>query len=173
MTERLHFHFSLSCIGEGNGNPLQSSCLENPRDGGAWWAAVYGVAQSRTRLKRLSSSSILISFLNHLEWYFNFSVHMVITKIQKYNWWEIHCHLFCLFLVVRCHFFLTAFEDFSLTLILRHLLQYVLVWIILDLSYLEFVQILLSIGLWVLPNLRTFHSLFLWVLFQLYLNLSS
>ena len=57
MTERLHFHFSLSCIGEGNGNPLQCSCLENPRDEGAWWAAIYGVAQSRTRLKRLSSSS--------------------------------------------------------------------------------------------------------------------
>ena len=56
-TERLHFHFSLSCIGEGNGNPLQCSCLENPRDGAAWWAAVCGVAQSRTRLKRLSSSS--------------------------------------------------------------------------------------------------------------------
>ena len=56
-TERLHFHFSPSCIGEGNGNPLQYSCLENPRDSGAWWAAVYGVAQSRTRLKRLSSSS--------------------------------------------------------------------------------------------------------------------
>ena len=53
-TERFHFHFSLSCIGEGNGNPLQWSCLENPRDGGAWWAAVYGVAQSRTRLKWLS-----------------------------------------------------------------------------------------------------------------------
>ena len=57
MTERLHFHFSLSCIGEGNGNPLQCSCLENPRDGGAWWAAVYGVVQSRTQLTRLSSSS--------------------------------------------------------------------------------------------------------------------
>ena len=56
-TERLHFDFSLSCIGEGNGNLLQCSCLENPRDGGAWGAAVYGVAQSRTRLKRLSSSS--------------------------------------------------------------------------------------------------------------------
>ena len=55
--ERLHFHFSLSCIGEGNGSLLQCSCLENPRDGGAWWAAFYGVAQSRTRLKRLSSSS--------------------------------------------------------------------------------------------------------------------
>ena len=57
MTEHLHFHFSLSCIGEGNGNPLQCSCLENPRDGGACWAAVYGVAQSQTRLQQLSSSS--------------------------------------------------------------------------------------------------------------------
>ena len=57
MTERLHFHFSLSCIGKGNGHPLQCSCLENPRDGGAWWAAIYGVAQSWTQLKRLSSSS--------------------------------------------------------------------------------------------------------------------
>ena len=56
-TERLHFHFSLSCIGEGNGNPLQYSCLGNCRDGGACWAAVYGVTQSQTRLKRLSSSS--------------------------------------------------------------------------------------------------------------------
>ena len=56
-TERLHFHFSLSCIGEGNDNPFQCSCLENPRNRGAWWAAIYGVAQSRTRLKRLSSSS--------------------------------------------------------------------------------------------------------------------
>ena len=76
-TERLHFHFyfSLSCIGEGNGNPLQCSCLENPRDGGAWWAAVYRVAQSQTRLKRLSSSSSsftttttikAILFLEHL-----------------------------------------------------------------------------------------------------------
>ena len=55
-TERRHFHFSLSCIGEGNGNPLQCSCLENPRDGGAWWGAVYGVAQRQTWLKRLSSS---------------------------------------------------------------------------------------------------------------------
>src|SRR5574337_772070 len=57
VTERLHFHFSRSCIGEGNGTPLQYSCLENPRDGGAWWASIYGVAQSQTRLKRLSSSS--------------------------------------------------------------------------------------------------------------------
>ena len=56
MTERLHFHFSLSCIGEGNGNPLQCSCLENPRDEEAWWPAIYGVAQSRTWLTWLSSS---------------------------------------------------------------------------------------------------------------------
>ena len=64
-TERLHFHFSPSCIGEGNGTLLQYSCLENPRDRTAWWAAVYGVAQSQTRLKRLSSSSsrLVITFL--------------------------------------------------------------------------------------------------------------
>ena len=65
-TERLPFHFSLSCVGEGNGNPLQCSCLENPRDRGAWWAAVYGVAQSRTRLKRLSSSSSSCDHLAHM-----------------------------------------------------------------------------------------------------------
>ena len=60
-TEQLHFHFSVSCIGEGNGNPLQCSCLENPRDRGAWWAAVSGVTQSWTRLKRLSSSKLWCS----------------------------------------------------------------------------------------------------------------
>ena len=65
-TERLHSHFSLSCIGEGNGNPLQCSCLQNPRDGGAWWAAVSGVTQCQTRLKRLSSSSSI------LYWCFSF-----------------------------------------------------------------------------------------------------
>ena len=59
-TKRLYFHFSLSCIGEGNGNPLQCSCLENPRDGEAWWAAIYGVAQSWTRLKRLNNSSSML-----------------------------------------------------------------------------------------------------------------
>ena len=65
-TERLHFHFLLSHNGEGNGNPLQCSCLENPRDWGAWWAAVYGVAQSGTRLKWLSSSSsrFVVAFLS-------------------------------------------------------------------------------------------------------------
>ena len=65
MTEWLHFHFSLSCIEEGNGNPLQCSCLENPRDGASWWAAVYGVAQSRTWLKWLSSSSVELLKLRH------------------------------------------------------------------------------------------------------------
>ena len=70
-TERLHFHFSLSCIGEGNGNPLQCSCLENPRDRGAWWAAVYGVAQSWTRLKRLSSSGSYILPISLHEGNFN------------------------------------------------------------------------------------------------------
>ena len=66
-TKQLHFHFSLSCIGEVNGNPLQYSCLENPRDGGAWWAAVYGVAQSWTQLKCLSSSSSSTIFLDFLK----------------------------------------------------------------------------------------------------------
>ena len=60
-TEQLHFHFSLSC--KGNGNPLQCSCLENPRDRGAWWAAIYGVAQSQTRLKQLSSNSSILCII--------------------------------------------------------------------------------------------------------------
>ena len=59
-TERLHFDFSLSCIGEGNGNPLQYSCLENPRDGGAWWAAIHRVTKSQTQLKRLSSQELVM-----------------------------------------------------------------------------------------------------------------
>ena len=68
-TERLHSHFSLSCIGEGNGNPLQCSCLENPRDRGAWWAAVSGVTQSPTQLKGLSSSSSMHSYANIIHTY--------------------------------------------------------------------------------------------------------
>ena len=79
--EQLHFHFSLSCIGEGNGNPLQCSCLENPRDGDAWWAAIYRVAQSRTRLKRLSSSSRTVS-----------NAHKRICHVL----WVIHVLLMCL-----------------------------------------------------------------------------
>ena len=76
-TEQLHFHFSLSCIGEGNGNPLQCSCLENPRDRGAWWAAVYGVAQSRTRLKQLSSSSTVHQALYYFTQIVFFVLHIL------------------------------------------------------------------------------------------------
>ena len=101
-TEWLHFHFSLSCFGEGNGNPFQCSCLENPRGRGAWWAAVYGVAQSRTRLKRLSSSSIVSScgdcdeqqsdgeevsksrmaWTSHAEW---LNIHLFMLLVQHSN----------------------------------------------------------------------------------------
>ena len=80
MTEWLHFHFSLSCIGEGNGNPLQCSCLENPRDRGASWAAVYGVAQSRTRLKWFSSSRLVIAFLPRSKASFNFMAEVTICS---------------------------------------------------------------------------------------------
>ena len=77
-TEWLHFHFPLSCIGEGNGNPLQCSCLENPRDGGAWWAAISGIAQSRTRLKRLSSSS-------SISCYAKMQMNFLIDPIHEYG----------------------------------------------------------------------------------------
>ena len=79
-TEWLHFHFSLSCIGEGNGNPLQCSCLENPRDGAAWWAAVYEVAPSRTRLKWLSSSSKSILF------WFEFRRYIIFYTLYSYTY---------------------------------------------------------------------------------------
>ena len=88
-TEQLHFHFSLSCIGEGNGHPLQCSCLENPRDGGSWWAAIYGVAQSQTRLKGLSSSkmeknsSLIISLYSSC----------MKSSIQKYQ--QLNCFIIC------------------------------------------------------------------------------
>ena len=93
MTERLHF--SLSCIGEGNGNPLQCSCLENPRDGGAWWAAVYGVAQSWTRLKRLSSSSS--NALIQAIWSYILEFPLPMWSLQKFHFISIvrlfHQHL--------------------------------------------------------------------------------
>ena len=79
--ERLHFHFSLSCIGEGNGNPLQYSSLENLRDGGAWWAAVSGVAESRTRLKRLSSSICSRVLFVHSV---HRSLHLPVTNSQSF-----------------------------------------------------------------------------------------
>ena len=86
MTEWLHFHFSLSCIGEGNGNPLQCSCLENPRKGGAGWAAIYGVAQSRTRLKRLSSSSIDIARETYLLSRANYNRNLLELVIILFIW---------------------------------------------------------------------------------------
>ena len=92
-TKRLHFHFSLSCIGEGNGNPLQCSCLENPRDGGAWWAARYGVAQSRIRLKRLSSSSSSSSSQNvsivTIREYLKCTVHRVRKMVSPKMLWAV------------------------------------------------------------------------------------
>ena len=117
MTERLHFHFSLSCTGEGNGNPLQCSCLENPRDGGAWWAAVYEVAQSRTRLKRFSSSSsscscfvdslsvrgsVLLSLLKH------FVISMDVNFFQMFYIIVLNDHLFFFFIMWygELHYFL-------------------------------------------------------------------
>ena len=97
MTERLHLHFSLACIGEGNGNPLQYSCLENARDGGAWRAAVYGVAQSRTRLKRLSSSS---SKLHKSDSNTNYLFHRNARCVQLdgINNYSMYTDLFCIYL---------------------------------------------------------------------------
>ena len=83
MTERLPFQFSLSCFGEGSGDPLQCSCLEKPRDGRAWWAAVYGVAQSRTRLKRHSSSSSSSSCLGYVSSHFYLSSKSLISLQTK------------------------------------------------------------------------------------------
>ena len=110
--DRLHVHFLLSCIGEGNGNPLQCSCLENPRDGGAWWAAVYGVAQSQTRLKWLSSSRNSLLIMNLTQMWLSFlfytqhsemcvnhrlyipSVSFYVKKLNwsfTYNFWKVQC----------------------------------------------------------------------------------
>ena len=89
MTERLHFHFSLSYIREGNDNQLQCSCLENPREGGAWWAAVCGVAQSQTRLKQLSSSSNSIVILLNLKIRIYRHCEFWLCDSQTYQiWWE-------------------------------------------------------------------------------------
>ena len=112
MIERLHFHFSLSCIAEGNGNPLQCSCLENPRDGGAWWAAVCGVAQSQTRLKQLSSRNFnslyfTLRSLIHIGLIFvkgvrslssQFFLHVAVQLFQHHCWRfsSLHCIAFSL-----------------------------------------------------------------------------
>ena len=90
-TEQLPFHFSLSCIGEGNGNPLQCSCLENPRDGRAWWAAVYGVTQNWTRLKRLSSRGVASVFCQRhtarqtTTWNWSVSTLKPVCHTEKWN----------------------------------------------------------------------------------------
>ena len=86
-TERLPFHFSLSRIGEGNGNPLQCSCLENPRDREASWAVVYGVAQSRTRLKRLSSSIYIYIHIHANTYIFNMLIHTHIYRISNVRYY--------------------------------------------------------------------------------------
>ena len=88
-TEWLHFHFSLSCIGEGNGSPLQCSCLENPRDKGAWWASIYGVTQSRTQLKWLSSSS---SVGYKIFFFFN----LFICTGPSCSMWTVSCRMWAL-----------------------------------------------------------------------------
>ena len=79
MQMETYFHCSLSCIGEGNGNPLQCSCLENPRDSGAWWAAVCGVTQSQTRLKWLSSSSS--------SWIWNWLLYLIVESYTNVDFW--------------------------------------------------------------------------------------
>ena len=99
---------SLSCIGEGNGNPLQSSCLENPRDGGAWWAAVYGVTQSRTWLKRLrSSSSVYMSIL------FSPSLPLFLCQLC----WQIQSQYLCLHSFPANRFINTIFSRLHYALI--------------------------------------------------------
>ena len=107
-TERLHFHFSFSCIGEGNGNQLQCSCLENPRDRGACWAAICGVAQSRTRLKRLSSSSMSFSKF----WNFLYSVYGTSFTTVMENFFY-----YLIFILYKNEFILYKFH-FSFSLIL-------------------------------------------------------
>ena len=114
--ERLPFHFSLSCIGEGNGNPLQCFCLENPRDGGAWWAAMYGVTQSQTRLKWLSSSRVNFTFLKIVDFVCSFFfVCARFSKLVPYaslNFIYI-CDYPTLFLILYI-FFISLFPSISL-----------------------------------------------------------
>ena len=88
-TEWLHFHFLLSCIGEGNGNPLQCSCLENPRNGRAWWAAVSGVAQSRIRLKRLSSRRLRSQRKRSMPGAAKLCQFVLFVFISLYSWFSI------------------------------------------------------------------------------------
>ena len=102
-TERLHFHFSLSRIGEGNGNPLQCSYLENPRDGGAWWATVYGVTQSWTRLKQLSSSKhifylLYFCYFLSITYIFTFVFFFLFSKVSHNS-----CCLLIFLILTSCY----------------------------------------------------------------------
>ena len=118
-TEWLHFPFSLSCIGEGNGNPLQYSCLENPRDEEAWWAAVHAVAHSQTRLKRLSSSSsslvggspstlLLLNFFNFCQYYcFNWQWHTLLVRLKTFP--HGHCGFEISLLWMACSYLSSIF----------------------------------------------------------------
>ena len=112
-TERLHFHFSLSRIGEGNGNPLQCSCPENPRDRGAWWAAVYGVTQIRTRLKWLSSSSSSSSFsyLTRTDSTFFLFIAEYYSIVYTYHNFFIRGHLGCFHVLPNKHWENRHFDD--------------------------------------------------------------
>ena len=121
MTERLPFYFSLSCIGEGNGNPPQCSCLENPRDGGAWWAAIYAVAQSRIRLKQLSSSSSMYRLC-----IFPGSCLGPIFKIGLF--------CYCWALIIICIFWITFLYQNSICYLLQIFTPYVDFLILLTLS---------------------------------------
>ena len=109
---------SLSCIGEGNGNPLQCSYLENPRDGGAWWAAVSGVAQSRTRLKRLSSSSSSIpifsplffaSVLKYISTLLTFSKNQILVLLILFFFLSVLYIISLFFIIFYLYYFWIAF----------------------------------------------------------------
>ena len=124
MTERLHFHFSLSCIGEGNGNPSQCSCLENPRDGVAWWAAIYGVAQSQTWLKWLSSS---IHIFIYIYVYIHKSAYTLKTEFVLVSLTPVQHHkvfvafllssFLCIYLYLQLHWVFTAVHRLSLVVV--------------------------------------------------------
>ena len=122
-TEKLHFHFSLSCIGGGNGNPLQCSCLENPRGRGAWWAAVYGVTQSRTQLKQLSSSSSRVS--SHVPSWNNQTVtgpQCLVSWRSKHNFTEYRfsCFLESQNLSLLLHLLFSLFLSFPTSFLGKH-----------------------------------------------------
>ena len=116
-TEQLAFHFSLSCIGEGNGKPLQCSCLENPRDGGPWWAAVYGVTQSRTRLKWLSSSSTngYIVSLGMMRMFWNYIVLMLHNFVNILKSTKLYTKLYTLMVnLMVCELYMCIYIVFKI-----------------------------------------------------------